>query len=152
VEHSGARLLLYDPELEPLVHTVPGRKLALGEASDALLLAPRKPAAFLAPSERDLASINYTSGTTARPKGVELTHRNLWLNATTMALHMGLSDRDVYLHTVPMFHANGWGFPFACAGLGIPQVILRKVDGAEILRRVERHGITVMGGAPTVVD
>ena len=152
VEHSEARLLLYDPELEPLVRDVPGRKLALGERSDAALLAPGDPEPIVAASERDLASINYTSGTTARPKGVELTHRNVWLNATTMALHLGLSDRDVYLHTVPMFHANGWGLPFACAGLGAPQVILRKVDGGEILRRVERHGVTLMGGAPTVMD
>jgi acyl-CoA synthetase (AMP-forming)/AMP-acid ligase II len=150
VEHSGARLLLYDPELEPLVRAIPGRKLALGEHSDAALLGD--PVSIVAASERDLASINYTSGTTARPKGVELTHRNVWLNATTMALHLGLSDRDVYLHTVPMFHANGWGLPFACAGLGVPQVILRKVDGGEILRRVERHGVTLMCGAPTVMD
>jgi acyl-CoA synthetase (AMP-forming)/AMP-acid ligase II len=150
VEHSQARLLLYDPELEPLVRALPCRRIALGAASDAALLGDA--VAITAASERDLASINYTSGTTARPKGVELTHRNVWLNATLMALHLGLSDRDVYLHTVPMFHANGWGMPYACAGLGVPQVILRKVDGAEVLRRVERHGITIMGGAPTVVD
>jgi fatty-acyl-CoA synthase len=150
VEHSGARLLLYDPELESLVSDLRCRRLALGERSDAELLGEAVP--IEATSERDLASINYTSGTTARPKGVELTHRNVWLNATTMALHLGLSDRDVYLHTVPMFHANGWGLPFACAGLGVPQVILRKVDGHEILRRVERHGVTLMGGAPTVMD
>ena len=55
------------------------------------------------------ATINYTSGTTARPKGVQLTHRNIWLNATTFGWHMGVSDRDVYLHTLPQFHCNGWG-------------------------------------------
>jgi acyl-CoA synthetase (AMP-forming)/AMP-acid ligase II len=68
----------------------------------------------------------------------------------TFALHAGVTDRDVYLHTLPMFHANGWGMPFAMAGLGVPQVVLRKVDGAEILRRVEKHGVTVLCAAPAV--
>jgi len=93
---------------------------------------------------------NYTSGTTARPKGVQITHRNIWTNALTFALHAAVTDRDVYLHTLPMFHANGWGFHFGTAALGVPQVVLRKVDGAEILRRVEQHGVTVMCAAPAV--
>ncbi|MDF3313813.1 AMP-binding protein, partial [Rhodococcus sp. T2V] len=87
---------------------------------------------------------------TARPKGVQITHRNLWLNAVTLALHTTVIDRDVYLHTLPMFHANGWGMPFAMAGLGAKQVVLRKVDGAEILRRVRDHGVTIMCAAPAV--
>ena len=68
----------------------------------------------------------------------------------TFGLHAGVTDRDVYLHTLPMFHANGWGMPFAMTGLGVPQIVLRKVDGAEILRRVEQHGVTVMCAAPAV--
>src|SRR5215216_5514378 len=102
--------------------------------------------------ENATATINYTSGTTAHPKGVELTHRNIWLNATVLALHLGVTDRDVYLHTVPMFYVNGWNLPFALAGLGVTQVMLRSVDGAEVLRRVEHHGVTLMGGAPAVLD
>src|SRR5207342_1374708 len=90
-------------------------------------------------------------GTTARPKGVQITHRNIWTNAVTFALHAGVTDRDVYLHTLPMFHANGWGMPFAMTGCGVPHVALRKVDGAEILRRVETYGVTVMCAAPAVV-
>ena len=85
------------------------------------------------------------------PKGVQITHRNIWTNAVTFALHAGVTDRDVYLHTLPMFHANGWGMPFAMTGCGVPQVVLRKVDGAEILRRVEKYGVTVMCAAPAVV-
>ncbi|MGH3502350.1 MAG: AMP-binding protein, partial [Nocardioidaceae bacterium] len=76
----------------------------------------------------------------------------IWVNATTFALHAGVTDRDVYLHTLPMFHANGWGMPFAMTGLGVKQVVLRKVDGAEILRRVAEHDVTAMCAAPAVVN
>jgi acyl-CoA synthetase (AMP-forming)/AMP-acid ligase II len=79
-----------------------------------------------------------------------MTHRNIWVNAVTFGMHMQAGDRDVYLHTLPMFHCNGWGMPYAMAGVGARQVVLRKVDGAEILRRVEQHGVTLMCGAPAV--
>ncbi|MCU1450050.1 MAG: AMP-dependent synthetase and ligase, partial [Acidimicrobiales bacterium] len=104
------------------------------------------------PDEGATATINYTSGTTARPKGVQLTHRNNWINATTFGLHTTISDRDVYLHTLPMFHANGWGMPYALTGVGARHVVLRKVDGADILRRVDEHGVTLLCGAPAVVN
>jgi fatty-acyl-CoA synthase len=81
---------------------------------------------------------------------VQMTHRNEWVNAVTFAMHMQISDRDVYMHTLPMFHCNGWGLPYSTAGLGARQVVLRKVDGPEILRRVEQHGVTLMAGAPAV--
>ncbi|WP_049575881.1 AMP-binding protein [Streptomyces sp. SBT349] len=150
VEHSGARVLYVDPELRDALKSVDcAHTYPLGD-DDALYLPGTEPRPW-EPDENATATINYTSGTTARPKGVQITHRNLWVNATTFALHAGVSDRDVYLHTLPMFHANGWGMPFAMAGLGVPQIVLRKVDGAEILRRVERYGVTVMCGAPAVV-
>jgi acyl-CoA synthetase (AMP-forming)/AMP-acid ligase II len=124
----------------------------LGRGSDeALVRVGAEPAPWEDPDEDATATVNYTSGTTARPKGVQITHRNLWVNGVTFALHAGVTDRDVYLHTLPMFHANGWGMPFAMTGLGVPQVVLRKVDGAEVLRRVERYGVTVMCAAPAVV-
>jgi len=81
---------------------------------------------------------------------VQITHRNIWFNATTFGLHTRVWERDVYLHTLPMFHCNGWGMPFTMAGMGVPQVVLRKVDGTEILRRVAEHGVTLMCGAPAV--
>jgi acyl-CoA synthetase (AMP-forming)/AMP-acid ligase II len=95
--------------------------------------------------------VNYTSGTTARPKGVQLTQRNCWLNATTFGWHTGVSDRDVLLHTLPMFHCNGWGMPYAVTGMGGTHIVLRKVDGEDILSRIERHGVTLLCGAPAVV-
>jgi fatty-acyl-CoA synthase len=154
VGHSQASLVLVDPELElPLASLRAPRRLTLGAESDAVLLRfGVEPRPWQDVDENATATINYTSGTTARPKGVELTHRNIWLNATVMALHLGITDRDVYLHSVPMFHANGWSLPFSLAALGVPQVVLRKVDGREILRRIERHGVTLLGGAPAVLD
>ncbi|MCL8026368.1 AMP-binding protein [Nocardioides bruguierae] len=156
LEHSGARVLYLDPELVdtfgdmPVEHT-----FVLGQDEHLYAAAPEdggaEPRAW-EPDENATAYINYTSGTTARPKGVQITHRNVWTNAVTFAMHAGLSDRDVYLHTLPMFHANGWGMPFATTGLGIPQIVLRKVDGAEILRRVEEHGVTFMCAAPAVAN
>ncbi|REF31369.1 AMP-binding protein [Calidifontibacter indicus] len=151
VEHSGCRVLYVDPEISDSLRSVEcEHKFVIGDDDD-LLLTGVEPAPWEA-DEAATATINYTSGTTARPKGVQITHRNIWVNATTFAMHAGLTDRDVYLHTLPMFHANGWGMPFAAAGLGIPQIVLRKVDGAEILRRVERHGGTYMCAAPAVVN
>jgi acyl-CoA synthetase (AMP-forming)/AMP-acid ligase II len=152
VEQSGATVLLIDPELDEALAGVPCRhRFVLGAESDAQLYDYEHEPVRYEIAESDTATVNYTSGTTARPKGVQLTHRNLWLNAVLMGLHFGANDRDVYLHTLPMFHANGWGMPFALTGLGAQHVVLRKVDGAEILRRVERHGVTFLCGAPAVV-
>lgn len=152
VGHSGASVVYADPELKDKLDAldVP-HKFVLGE-DDHLFLRDTEPQEWAEPDEGATATINYTSGTTARPKGVQLTHRNLWLNATVFGLHAGLSDRDVYLHTLPMFHANGWGMPYGVTGLGGQHVVLRKVDGAEILRRIERYGVTLMCAAPAVVS
>ncbi len=152
VEHSGASVLLVDPELDaPLADVTARRRFVLGkESDDALLAWDAEPRPWLERDEDATATINYTSGTTARPKGVQQTHRALWLHATTFGFHLGVSDADVYMHTLPLFHVNGWGLPFTTAAMGVPQVVLRKVDGAEILRRVEEHGVTLMAGAPAV--
>ncbi|HUR78467.1 MAG TPA: AMP-binding protein [Acidimicrobiales bacterium] len=155
VEHSGATVLLIDPEVEPALAGVACKhRIVLDGVADAELFTPAPdgaaPAAWDA-DESATASVNYTSGTTARPKGVQLTHRNIWLNATTFGWHAGVSDRDTYLHTLPMFHCNGWGMPYALTAMGVPQVVLRKVDGEDILDRIETHGVSLLCGAPAVV-
>jgi acyl-CoA synthetase (AMP-forming)/AMP-acid ligase II len=155
VEHSGASVLLYDPDLAGEVDTIKvAHRFALDGQDDAALFAPApagvEPRAW-EPDEDATCSVNYTSGTTARPKGVQLTHRNCWLNATMFGWHTGVDDRDVLLHTLPMFHCNGWGMPYAVTGMGGAHVVLRKVDGEEILSRIERHGVTLLCGAPAVV-
>jgi fatty-acyl-CoA synthase len=153
IEHSGSSVLLVDPEMdEPLRDVRVKHRIVLGAASDAQLF--QRPGArprLRVSDENATVSINYTSGTTARPKGVQLTHRNFWLNAVTFGWHLALTDRDVYLHTLPTFHCNGWGMPYAVTAMGVRQVIIRKIDGEEILKRVEAEGVTLFNCAPAVI-
>ena len=151
VEHSGAEALLIDPELaDDLAGVECKMKWIIGDESDAVWYGHEGEPEPWTASEDDIASINYTSGTTARPKGVEQTHRARWINAVTFGWHAGVSDRDVYLHTLPMFHCDGWGMLYTVTGMGVKHVVLRKVDGPEILRRVRDHGVTLLCGAPAV--
>ncbi|MGO9557720.1 MAG: AMP-binding protein [Acidimicrobiales bacterium] len=156
VQHSGSDVLLVDPEVDgPLSEVGARHRIVLDGVGDAELFGEmageRELRGDWEPDENATCSVNYTSGTTARPKGVELTHRNCTLNAMSFGWHTTVTDRDVLLHTLPMFHCNGWGMPYAVTGMGARHVVLRKVDGEEILRRVESEGVTLMCGAPAVV-
>ena len=102
-------------------------------------------------SENDLVSINYTSGTTARPKGVMMTHRNCYVNAYSLMTHLRVCHDDVELWTLPMFHCNGWGGVYALTGVGGTHVVLRAVDGTEIYRLIEREKVTFACMAPAVL-
>src|SRR6185503_10947771 len=153
IEHSGSTVALIDPELEESLRPIPVKhRIILGAASDRPLLDRRdaRPR-FHVTDENATVSVNYTSGTTARPKGVQLTHRGCWLNAVTFGWHVGVSDRDVYLHTLPTFHCNGWGMPYAVTAMGARHVVIRKIDGEDILRRIDAEGVTLLNGAPAVV-
>lgn len=154
VRHAGATAALIDPDLDAALAELPvAHRFVLGQGSDAQLFGRRgaRPRHAVT-DENATVSINYTSGTTARPKGVELTHRGSWLNAVIFGWHAGVTDRDVYLHTLPTFHCNGWGMPYALTAMGVRQVIIRKIDGEEILRRIEAEGVTLFSCAPAVIN
>jgi fatty-acyl-CoA synthase len=160
LEHSGARFLLVDTELEPLiaplelsgVTVIPAARAHdpdhpyerfLAGASDAL------PESWLE-DEEETISINYTSGTTGRPKGVQYTYRGAYLNALSEVIVAGMNPDSVYLWTLPMFHCNGWCFPWAVTAVGARHVALRAVDPELIWQLIDGEGVTHYNGAPTV--
>ena len=104
-----------------------------------------------APSERDLLTINYTSGTTSRPKGVMITHRNAWMNSVGTLVHWHMSPSDRYLWTLPMFHANGWTFVWTVTAAGGTHVCLRRPDPAQVFELIRRERVTTLCAAPTVL-
>jgi fatty-acyl-CoA synthase len=101
--------------------------------------------------ERELLTINYTSGTTSRPKGVMITHRNAWTNTIGTLVHFHMTPADRYLWTLPMFHANGWTFAWTVTAAGGMHICLRKPDPAQVFDAIRREGVTVLCAAPTVL-
>ena len=102
--------------------------------------------------ENDLLTINYTSGTTARPKGVMITHRNAYMNVMGILAHHHLAPGDRYLWTLPMFHANGWTFTWINTARGMAHVCLRQVTPTHIFRLIKDEKITMFCAAPTVLN
>ncbi len=167
LEHSGARFLLVDTEFSPLVATVRDRlpewrhivnvvdggpaPTLPGPTYDEFLSGGQSDRqAWRLASENDLIAINYTSGTTGRPKGVMYTHRGVFLNALGELLHSRISSDSVFLWTLPMFHANGWCLTWGLTGIGATHICLRKVDPATIWPLIAHEGVTHLNAAPTV--
>ena len=103
-------------------------------------------------SEDEVITINYTSGTTGDPKGVMRSHRCETLHAYLVTIHQEISDDDVYLWTLPMFHVNGWGHIFAVTGMGAKHVCTRGVDAEWILETIVAEDVSYLCGAPTVLN
>jgi fatty-acyl-CoA synthase len=154
VEHSGARVLLHDPELrEPAAEVVAGLDVRLvdgGEEYETLLRAagPRR---VPVTDERAVMALNYTSGTTGRPKGVMYHHRGAYLQAMAMALHFKLDSESVYLWTLPMFHCSGWCFTWAVTLAGGTHICLPRLDPAKVWELIAGGEVTHFCGAPTVL-
>ncbi len=141
LDDSAAQLLFRHPEHVDPAHAV--RTITLGAEHEALLAA--QPAWTPEPpivDEHAPAELFYTSGSTGSPKGALLSHRGLYLHAIHSALTMGLSGDDVVLHTIPLFHVNGWGTPHYVTGLGGVHVLLPRFDAGEVLRLIEAHRVT----------
>ena len=101
--------------------------------------------------ETDLLTINYTSGTTSRPKGVMITHRNAWMNSIGTLVHQSATCADRYLWTLPMFHANGWTFVWTVTAAGATHICLRKCEPRAVFELMAKEKVTMLSAAPTVV-
>jgi fatty-acyl-CoA synthase len=166
LKHAGSTAVFYHPDFRPMVEALKPdlpsvtRWVALegpieGPATHEYeaLLADASPA-YEAPDvdEDAMAELFYTSGTTGRPKGVVLTHRNLYLHAVDSALALRVTDADTILHVVPLFHVNGWGAPHWMTLVGGRHVMLRKFDPGALLRLVAEHDVTYLLGVPTIFN
>jgi fatty-acyl-CoA synthase len=103
------------------------------------------------PEEQDLLTINYTSGTTSKPKGVMITHRNAWTNSIGMLVHHPMTPADRYLWTLPMFHANGWTFVWTVTAVGGTHLCARRTDASTVYRLLSEERATMLCAAPTVL-
>lgn len=110
-----------------------------------------EPSVYAVADEDQTISINYTSGTTGRPKGVMYTHRGAYLNALAELYEIGVNQTSSYLWTLPMYHCNGWCFPWAITGAGATHVCLPRVEPVRIFQLIESEGVTHLCGAPTVL-
>ncbi len=166
VDHSDAKVVVVDSEFAHLVQPgdLPKVKtyVTVCDVNDTITLDGLEYEAFLATgspepvpadidSEDQLLALNYTSGTTGRPKGVMYTHRGAYLNAIGEVLEAGLTAASAYLWTLPMFHCNGWCFTWGVTAVGATHVCLRAVVAADIYRLIEKENVTHLCAAPTIL-
>jgi fatty-acyl-CoA synthase len=169
LNHGGAKVLLIEEELASLIEPIrerlttiqhflaandEGKVSAEGWQDYETLLAEaaNQQPAPVEIDENEPSALLYTSGTTGKPKGVMLTHRNLYINAMNSICEFGIREEDVYLHTLAQFHCNGWGVPYAVTGMGATHVIIRKFEPAEFFKLVTQEQITFACMPPTMIN
>ena len=176
LRHSGAKILVTDAALLPVAaaategtgtaaQIVVAADAEAGSAGPDLAAEPRlvsypeflagqtaDPLPWSVPDDLAPIAINYTSGTTGRPKGVIYTHRGAYLNSFAQIIHSRHDENSVFLWTLPMFHCNGWCAPWALTAIGGTHVCLREVRGDTIWDQLREHGVTHLNAAPTVVS
>jgi fatty-acyl-CoA synthase len=161
LRHSGARFLFVDATLQDLTAPLDLSGIAVIRIDDIgivgdpyedfLAAGSPEPVPATLTDEEEAISINYTSGTTGHPKGVLATHRGAYLLALGQIIETGLTAESIFLWTQPMFHTNGWGFPWAVAALGGAQVCLRRLEPGLVWELIDAYGITHYIGAPSPI-
>jgi len=166
LNHAGARTIIVHKDFIPVINSIRNNLPAMKDyvaispepIEDYLnyedLLETASPEYYIHPlmREDDTAELFYTSGTTGKPKGVMLTHRNLYANAVNFLVSLELKSTDILLHTIPLFHVNGWGTPHALTYAGGTHVMIPRFDARTVLELVEREKVTVCCMVPTMVS
>ena len=159
LNHAEPRVLFYEADFAPIVdhlrQTCPAVQhwIALGPAYEDLLAAGRLPRPdYFTVDENAVAELFYTSGSTGTPKGVMLSHRTLYLHAFSVVATIVHSDENIELHTIPLFHANGWGRAHATCMMGLTQVMVRRFEPSFVLRLIEQEKATGMALVPTMAN
>jgi fatty-acyl-CoA synthase len=156
LQHSEPRILFYENDfssfIEPLRKAWPGMKTINLDTDYENFLATGtgQRADILTYDENSIAELFYTSGSTGTPKGVMLSHRTVYMHAMAVAGVFNRDDNGVELHTIPLFHANGWGRVQTSTMMGLKQVMLRKFDPATVCRLIQEEGATTMSLVPTM--
>ena len=163
INHSGARIVCVHADYLEGINRIRSQMpdvqhfVALEGSADGWLdyesTLKSSPTEFDPPiiKETDIATINYTSGTTSRPKGVMITHRNAYINSVGTLLHFQMTAADRYLWTLPMFHANGWTFVWMVTAVGAAHICLRKVEPQGVFEKINGERVSVLCAAPTVL-